>query len=160
MSRIFSAAAVRAMHAQHTALVAIPLLTLTHPSISPIRVCENTVAIVSRGNTYSPFPFRIELPHDLAEEQRPVRLVVSNVDRRLVDEVRAIADPLVVTIEIVTDVAPNTVELGPIVLDAKAAGGNAEQIELTLSAGRALLRKFPGRVFNPQDFPAIFGRVS
>lgn len=159
MSRTLSTAAVRELLAQHSGEVFLVLLTLSHPSMTTLRVVSNTENITSRGNVYTAFPFEIALPPDLSEELRPVRLSISNVDRRLIDEIRGIASPIAVRMEIVTAGAPNTLEVGPFDFEMASAEYGVETITATLTYEPVLFSSFPGKTFDPQLFPGLFGRV-
>lgn len=159
MSRTLSTAAVRELLAQNSGEVFLVLLTLSHPSMTTLRVVSNTVNITSRGNLYTAFPFEITLPQDLSEELRPVRLSISNVDRRLIDEIRTIASPITVTMEIITAGAPNTVEVGPFAFEMASCEYNEQTITATLTYEPVLFSAFPGKTFDPQLFPGLFGRV-
>lgn len=87
------------------------LLTISHADLpTPIRLVRNTVDVVSRGNTYTAFPFNITLPGDGEGGQRPARIQIDNIDQRIVQTVRAIATPPTLLIEEVKGSALDTVE--------------------------------------------------
>lgn len=157
--REIGAAALRQMLAANTSEVFLVLLTLTHPSMTTLRVVNNTQSIVSRGNAYVAFPFSIALPQDVAERLATVQLTISNVDRRLVDEVRAIPDPISVTVEVIAASAPNAVEVGPFIFDMVGVDGNVNTLTATLSYEPLLNEPFPAGTFNPQEFPGLFGNT-
>src|SRR5579885_2175455 len=90
VSRALSLAARQAVNAQETGEVFLLLLTLDHDELAaPIRVVNNTVDIVSRGNTYIAYPFQLELPAEDADQISSVRLSIDNVDRTIVQSLRA-----------------------------------------------------------------------
>jgi hypothetical protein len=156
MSRTLSAAAVRELLAQESGEVFLQLLTLSHPQMTTLRVVNNTQDVVSRGNTYLAFPFSLELPADLAEEMPNVQLMISNADRRLVDELRTVVDPITVTLEIVAAGVPDTVEVGPFSFDLSRVVYGKDTITGTLSTEPILQEPFPADTFNPKDFPGLF----
>lgn len=158
MSRTLSATAVRELLAQNSGEVFLVLLTLSHPSMTTLRLVNNTVDVVSRANTYLAFPFELALPADLAEQLPVVQLSISNVDRRLIDEIRGIESPLAVTLEVVAASALNTVEVGPYVFDMTSVSYDQERITATLSYEPILNEPFPGERFTPQIFPQLFSR--
>jgi hypothetical protein len=160
MSRTLSAAALAAMFAQETDAVFLVLLTLTHPDITTLRVVNNTQDVTSRGNVYVAFPFDAKLPTDIAEQLGTVQLTISNVDRRIIDEIRTIEGPMTATFEVVTASAPDTVEVGPLTFDAIECDYTVDSITATLAYEPILNEPFPAGTFNPQDFPAMFGSAA
>ena len=159
MARTITAAAVREMLAQNSAEVFLVLLTFSHPSIAALRLVNNTQDVISRGNTYVAFPFDITLPNDVADRMVSVQLSINNVDRRLIDEIRAVSEPITVTLEIIAASAPNTVEVGPFSFTMVSADYNQETITASLTYEPVLSEPFPARSFDPRDFPGLFGRV-
>lgn len=154
-----SAAAVQAAMAQNSATVWLQLLTIAHPDITTVRLVNNPVNISSRGNVYQAFPFELPLPQDVAESLASLTLTISNVDRRLVDELRSISDPMQVTLEVITAAAPDTVELGPFTFDLVSATYNEDSISGRLSFEPILAEPFPAGSFTPQTNPGLFGRT-
>lgn len=158
MSRTLSPAAVRELLAQSSGEVFVLLLTLTHASMPAVRLASNTEAVTSRGQVFLAFPFSLDLPADLAEQLVTVQLSISNVDRRLVQALRSIADPIAVTLEVVTAGSPDTVEVGPYLFDMQSVSYNAASITATLSYEPILNEPFPAGSFTPQSFPQLFQR--
>jgi hypothetical protein len=112
MARTLSQTAIRSQNAQQTDEVWLVLLTIEHNNMpEAIRVVNNTEDIVSRGLTYTAFPFDFELPNEDADNPATVRLRIDNVDRRVVQAVRSITSPPMVTIDVVLASSPNTVEM-------------------------------------------------
>jgi hypothetical protein len=104
MPRSLSPAALASANAQSTDEVWLVLLTIEHNEIdAPIRVVNNTEDIVSRGQTYIGFPFDFELPGEDADAPTKAR-------RRIVEAVRTISSPPLVTLEVILASAPDTVE--------------------------------------------------
>ena len=61
--REVSDTALRAMLAQETAEVFVPLLRIEHDSLSePIRLAYNTESVTRTDGEYKPYPFKINLP--------------------------------------------------------------------------------------------------
>lgn len=88
------------------------LLTISHSSLAtPLRFVNNNENIVSRGNTYTAFPFEIDLPNDDPDQPPKAQLRIDNVDRSIVQTIRTITSPPTVTIEVILASAPNTVEV-------------------------------------------------
>lgn len=156
MSRTVSAAALRELLAQESGEVFLPLLTLSHPDITTLRVVANTVDITSRGNVYTAFPFDLTLPADATERLPTAQLRISNVDRRLVDEIRSVAGLIAVKLEIVTATTPDTVEIGPFDFEITHATYDVNNITGTLAFEPLLAEPYPADTFDPQHFPNLF----
>lgn len=158
MSRTLSATAVRELLKQNSSEVFLVLLTFTHPSITTVRLVNDTQTLVSRGNTFIAFPFELNLPSDLAEQLPVATLSISNVDRRLIDELRGVDSAISVMLEVVTASAPNTLEVGPYLFDMTSVSYDQERITAELSYEPILNEPFPAASFTPQIFPQLFSR--
>lgn len=134
------------------------LLTISHADLpASIRLVRNKVDIVSRGNTFTAFPFDITLPGDGDGGQRPAKIVIDNVDQRIVQTVRAISTPPTLLIEEVKGSALDTVEqsLPPMKLYAASYDRLSLEADLIDSAddeAEALMQW----EFTPSQAPALF----
>lgn len=134
------------------------LLTISHADLpAPIRLVRNKVDVVSRGNTYTAFPFDIVLPGDGDGGQRPARITIDNVDQRIVQTVRAISTPPTLLIEEVKGSALDTVEasLPPMKLYAATYDRLALEAELIDSADDEA-EPLVQWEFTPSLAPALF----
>lgn len=81
--RDYSAAARRRINATSGEAPLI-LLEITHPDLSaPIRVVQDTENIVSNGELFVAFDFRIDLPDDMEKQTPRASLGMDNVGREL-----------------------------------------------------------------------------
>lgn len=152
-----SATAKAALFAQETDEAFLPLLTVEHEDLDqPYHFVDNPVNVVSRGRTYLGFPFQVDLPPQDPDRPPRVRLTIDNVDRRIVQALRAIDTPPTITLEIVLASDPDTVEAGPFVMTLANADYDAVQIEGDLAHQDVLNEPFPGDTFNPAAFPGLF----
>lgn len=157
MSRTLSATARAAIFAQQTDQVFLALLTLTHASLpGPIRVVNNMVDIVSRGDTFIGYPFQIALPGESEDELPRVQVMIDNVDRTLVEAVRTLTSPPTLTLEIVLASAPDTVEAGPFPFSLRNVEYDAHVITGDLAFEDVLNEGFPQHSFTPNHFPGVF----
>lgn len=158
--RNLSNATLAAIYAQETSAVWLYLLTLTHPSLgAPIRLCSNVTDITSRGNVYTAYPFQIAIPSEIDGELPRVELLIDNVARLLVDELRTLATPLTATLELILASAPDTVEAGPWNCTLKKAEYDALTVRLDLGYEDILNEPVSYRRFTPTDFPGLFNAV-
>ena len=157
MSRTLSLAARKAVNAQETDEVFLLLLTLDHEDITePVRVVNNTVDIVSQGETYIAYPFEIALPDEDAESVARVTLRIDNVDREIVKSLRSISSPLSVGLEVVMAASPDTVEAGPFNMTLVSAEYDALTVTGELAFEDVLNEPFPGHAYVPSDYPGLF----
>lgn len=157
MSRTLSANARAALYAAASDEVWLQLITIEHASIgTPIRLVNNTEDIVSGGETFTAFAFELLLP---ATDAMQVELVVDNVTRELITEVRSIDTPLDITLEIVLASDPDTVEAGPFVFQSRAVEYDVQRLRLTLAYEPLLQEPFPAGEYTPLDYPGLFQAV-
>lgn len=155
-----SIAARAALYAPQTGKVFLHLLTIDHDDMpARVRFVDNLDDITSRGNVYTAFPFRALLPADVEGELPTLDLVVDNVTRELVDEVRSIATPAEITIEVVIADTPDTVEVGPILLEVAGVSYDRQELRLSLVSERLMTEPYPAGLFTPSDFPFLFNAV-
>lgn len=156
MARPVSVDAMRSALAQETNEVWVALLKITHPSISNIYLCDNTEAVTSNGQAYAAFPFSFTIPTDEQDQEPTVKLTISNVDRTLVDDIRAIQGGPVLWLSLVMRRTPNVVEYGPVRLKATAVTYTAEALQMTLGIDRLTGEPIPFLTFSPEYFPGLF----
>ncbi len=158
MSRAISAATVRELVAQHSDQVLLVLVTFSHPGITTVRVVNNTQDVISRGQTYIGFPFEPELPEDLSDQLPDAQIRFSNVDRRLVDQLRSAPTPLMVMMEVILASTPDVVEVGPFEFELRRHQITETDIVLTMGYEPILDEPYPAERFTPQLFPQLFRR--
>lgn len=153
--RTLSNAAIAAMNAPQSGEVWLVLLTISNPSIETIRVVNNNEDIVSRGNTYLAFPFEIELPGQDPDSPSSARLRIDNVDKRIVEAVRSISTPPIITIEVVLASQPDTVEIGYTDLTLRAVEYDVNSVrgELTFES---IFSEPVTLTMTPNRFPGLF----
>jgi hypothetical protein len=158
MARTLSATAVAALMAQETSEVFLGLLTLSHPDLSPpIRIVNDTVNVTSRGNIYIAFPYRLEMPWERDDELPQVTLEIDNVDRTIVQAVRALSarKDLTALFEVVLASSPDTVELAEL-FTLRGAEYDALVVRGRLQFEDVLNEPFPADSFTPATTPGIF----
>lgn len=156
--RPLSAPAVRELFKQHSGAAWMELLTVEAPDGHIERLCNNTVSITSRGNTFLGFPFSLALPADLAEQEAMVEGNFSNIDERFVEMVRTFESDIKVKLEVISHLQPDVLEVGPydLVIDSGSYGITDMSVMLTSDDG--LNEQYPGDTKTPQNFPQLFAR--
>jgi len=157
MPRQVSLTAMRAALAQETNEVFLELLKIEHASLgAPIYLVNNTESIVSGGNTHTPVGFRMTLPSDEAEREPTAQLVINNVDRSLMDEVRTLTSAPTVTVSVILASSPNTIEYGPVRLEVRSATYDANVITFALGFDAFFNEPISAAKFTPEYFPGLF----
>jgi len=89
--RTLSASAIRAiLHSETSAMFPL-LIAISHSSlVSPIRIVNNNADMTYGGNVYTAFPFRFDPPDETDDGMTNARLTVCNVDRTMVETIRAL----------------------------------------------------------------------
>ena len=146
-----------ALAAEDTDEVFVTLLTLDNADFaSPVRVCSNSENVISNGNTFVPCPFDLALPDSPEEGPSTASLVIENVSREIIDEIRLTATPITVLIEIVLASSPNTIELALPNFLLRAIEANAETISGELLTDDTSNDAWPTDRMDPGRVPGIF----
>lgn len=133
------------------------LLTITHADLgAPLRFVANTVDIVSRSNTFTAYGFGFAAPGDGDGGSTAARIIIDNIDRRIVDTIRALTTPPSVLVEIVLGSNPDAVEETFPPFEVRVATGDRLQISADLTDvdddGEAAMQWS----FTPSLAPALF----
>lgn len=157
MSRSLSIVAKQAIFGQSTDQVFLMLLTIDHDDLSsPIRVVNNYENITSGGDVYVGYPFVFSLPDEDEETLSQVELVISNVDRLLVNSVRSINSPLSVVLEVILADTPDTIEAGPLNMTMRDVKYDALRLTGTCNFQDILNEAYPNGLYIPSDYPGLF----
>lgn len=143
--------------AQETGEVFLFLLALSHTAIPTLRFVNNTVDIISNGETYMAFPFDLTIPDDTADEIARVQLTIDNVDRRIVEAVRQIDTPAIFTLSVIRAAEPNVAVAGPYRCTLRNVGYTALSVTGDLHPFEDIQAEiFPQHSFDPANFPGLF----
>jgi len=157
MPRTVSLPAMQGALAQETDEVYLVLLEVDHSTFpSPLRFVNNDADITSGGNVYTAFPFDAQLPDDTEEKEPLATLRITNVSRELIDEIRSIQSPPSMTISVVLESSPNTIEWGPLDLETRGVTYDADNIIFKLAYSAFTREPFPYRTFDSVSFPGMF----
>ena len=154
-----SAQLLAQLYAQESNDPFLILVTFTHSSFaSPIRLVKNSNAIVSRGNTFTPYPFQIVLPTDDGEKLRQVTLTMDNVSLELIDEFRSVtgSDPIGVKVEMILASIPNEVQYSLEELKVVAVQYTRDTIQATLGLDDFLNTEIPSERYTPTNFRGLY----
>ena len=144
------------VQASSSPLVLIPLLTITLPGKPALRVCDNTVDVISRGETFQATHFEVTLANDDPDKLPEVQLRIANVTGEIVEYLRALVVPPTIKLEIVSNVDFDVVEKSIDFLRLVSIGYDALLITGTLQVDTILSRKFPDEQYIPPHYPGLF----
>lgn len=157
MSRSVSSTLKAAVYGQETSEVFLVILEIDHDDLaSPIRVVNNYENITSNGDTYTGYPFEINLPDDTEEGPGDVELRIDNVDRAIVQAVRDISGAATAELSVVLASDPDTIEVGPYSMTVREASYTSLVVTGTLTVEDILNEPYPGDLITPQNFPGMF----
>ena len=155
-----SATVLSSMMAQESGDGVVILLEITHAAFPvPIRVASHTTDFISNGLVYTAMAFRVDLPADDPESTSTTELIIDNVDGSITAGVRSIppgSDPPTVSMTVVTLDAPDTIEVGPLLLSISGVRVTRTEVSGTLGYARILDQVIPSGKMNPLNFPGMF----
>lgn len=156
MTELVSAEAIKQSVAQHNNNPFIVLLTFNHATLAaPIRIARNRADIVSRGNTYTAYPFQITLATD-SDDNPQAKVTVANVSRAIGRSIEAMIEPPVATVEIVLASTPDTVERSWSMFQLTDASWDAFRVTGTLQIIQYWDEPYPKMRVVPSKFPGLF----
>jgi hypothetical protein len=154
MPRSVSLTTLQGMLAQRTDVVYLVRLKVDHPDLSnPLRFVNDKVDHTDgSSNVWSAFPFQAVLPDDVEDTVPKAEVIVSNVSRDLTLAIRALSSRPSAVMDVVTDQAFDTVEVGPYEFDVLGYEASAAQIRLTVGPATDFLNAaFPKDRFLPSN---------
>lgn len=149
---------VRALQRVDDTAGMLVLLGIDHPALSgPVRIVNDTRAVVSRGTTYVGLPFRVDLPNDKSKEVPRAQLQMDNVGRELSAELERLPPGAVLqaTISLIYRSAPDVVEYE---FTSPLSAVKADQLSVSASMGPDDVMRLPAvrKRFDPRTAPAVF----
>lgn len=132
------------------------LLKIDHADLAtPIRVVNNTVDITSGGDVYTAVAFEIRLPDSLEDAPPRSRLRISNVSREIAEAVRSITSAADVTIEVVRQDDPDTIEVSWTAMRLSNVRWDFLTVEGDLEFEDLTREPYPYLTFSPAEFPGV-----
>ncbi len=146
-----------AMFAEETSDGLLVLLTINHIDLTtPIRVVNNKVNVISRGDEFIAFPFDIILPESSADTPPRAQLTISNVPRELGQTVRSISSSPTVLIEVIRINNFDSLELSLPAFKLKNVRFDVLQVTGDLVSEDLQIEPYPVHTFSPANFPGLF----
>lgn len=145
-----------ALYAQETGEVFLEIITISGAGIDPIHLVNNTQAIVSNGITYQASRFNVLFPNGKLGSGTKSTIELSNVDRRPVEMVLSVDEPLELTAALIRASAPDVLEQGPIEFTLRQCRWQATTLSADLFDDIEGNIAIPKIHYNSQDFPGLY----
>jgi len=140
---------------QMTSQVWLECLTLTHASISTLRLVNDKKDLVRSAGTYIAFPFEFQDFVRSDDQSVSATITVSNVDQRIVQALRSLVGKPNIAYEVVLADTPNVIERGPMDFICQQFTSNIKTITLTVAFKLNILNNaFPKDQFAPWNSTA------
>jgi len=156
MSNALSPELLAQLYYQESEDVFLTLVTLEHPSFATVRLVNNSVDIVSRGNTFMAFPMRIRLPSDDGETNREVNIEFDNVSLEILNELRTVTDYINVKIEMILASIPDQVQISLEELKIQSVNYNSKIVSAKLFLDSFLNTGMTSESYTPLTYPGLF----
>jgi len=138
-----------AAQAPETDQVFLILVEIAHPTWgTPFYMVDNTVDIVSKGKTYTAWPFELTLGADTGDTLPEINLIIGNVDRSLVEIIRATVEPPTMAVSLVLAAAPDVADVYISGLTLRDVDYDALKITWTLYAESLADQRFPAETIS------------
>ena len=132
------------------------LLEISTPGNPVLRLVNNLEPVVSRGNTYEPYPFRLALP-DQQEGQLPkVKIEIDVIAGEIIDAVRGFAEPPIFKVELISTAYPDIPEKTLDFLKLRAVSYDAMILQADMEIQNLMTAKFPAEEYEPVSYPALY----
>ena len=135
----------------------LTLLTLSHEDFSEdIRLVNDVQDIVSRGLTFTAFPFKLTLPKDDGEVSREVSMEFDNVGMELIGPIRSVTSAINVKLEMVLASIPDDVQMSFEELTIQNISYSAKRVSAKLFLDTFLNTEMTSEKYLPSNFPGLF----
>jgi hypothetical protein len=145
-----------ALLAQNTEASFWVLLELSHETLAtPLRFCDNNEEVTRLGVVWSPASFSVTLPNETPDELAKVALSFPNLDRTVLDALRALDTPLSVRIYVAAS-TDEAMLAGPFEFAWREFSYDAATINASLESEDILNQSYPKDEFIPSRFAGLF----
>lgn len=131
------------------------LVTLSTDSFIA-RLVNNTKDIVSRGSTYTAYPFKLTLPVDDGQSARAFQIQLDNASLALIQGLRTVTQNIGVTIEMILASIPDEVQMQFTDLTLSTISYDAKKISATIIMDNFLTVEMTSERYTPSLYPGLF----
>ena len=141
------------VYQQETSVAVIVLLDIDYGGEEDIHIARNHEPVESAGVIYEPLAFDVELHSDRPDAPGSARLVIDNIDRRLITAVRS-ATEIFITLKLVSTLDLDVAELEER-YKLKSVGYTAQRVSGDLVLDDYLWDRWPNGQYTPRHFRGI-----
>lgn len=148
--------ALQGVLASATSVVYLECLTITHSTLSTLRLVNDRQDLTRSAGTYIRFPFDVRAPEQAGGTPPRLQFTCDIVDQRVMQAVRPLAglrERAKIVYEVVRANAPDAVQWGPV--EFELTGANTQGLAtMTIDAAfmlGALDDAFPHKQFSPSN---------
>ena len=139
--------------------IPVVIVEISHTDITTLRFVNHYTDVTSNGNVYTAYPFMVELPTDLKNQLPYATITIDNVDRGVVDEIRALTGPPNITISVILVSTPDVLEAGPYEMTLKSVDYDEFTITGKIGEDDNLRETYPKDRITPNNFPGLYSGV-
>ena len=132
------------------------LMEITTPGNPVLRLVNNLEPVVSRGNKYEPYAFKLVLPTQQEGQLPSVRIEIDNIAGEIIEAVRGFEEPPIFKIELISTAYPDVPEKTLDFLKLRAVTYDAMVLTGDLEVRNIMTAKFPSEEYDPVSYPALF----
>ena len=146
------------VHLQETSseIAWLYLMEITTPGNPVLRLVNNLEPVVSRGNTYQPYAFRLALPAQQDGQLPTVKIEIDAIAGEIIEAVRGFDEPPVFKIELISTAYPDVPEKTLDFLKLRAVTYDAMVLQGDLDVRNIMTARFPSEEYDPVSYPALF----
>jgi hypothetical protein len=157
VSRTLTQKFIEVTQALATGESALFLLTIDHPSwAQPLRVVQNQQDITSRGEVFTAYAFDLTLAADNSKTLPAMQLTLDNVDRSLIQQIRALPSSPTIVVELIISSEPDSPEISFPDMEMKQISYDANSIRTQIIVADILNVSYPKGKINPSNYPGLY----
>lgn len=121
-----------------------------------LRVAANNEAIISRGMTFTAYPFGLALPNEDDQQQPVATVTIDNVDPAILLTLRGLDEPPQMLLEVVRAADPDAVLMATPLMTLRGLDITPAAITGKLSPDNSYFLEYPAASYTPQAWPGLF----
>jgi hypothetical protein len=159
MPREISQAALEAMLAAHTTAAFLTTLRVSGVGMTTLYFINDNLNHTISGQEYLAFPFKPTLATDDADKPPTAKIVIDNVTREIVDELRSASSPPLFQLAVRLSSQLDVVEYGPWEFAAASMSYDLNTVQVELRMRDLSVEPFPHLRYTPPLFPGLFSNA-
>jgi|SRR5690606_8646174 len=153
MTHQVSLTTLRSILAEQVEEVFLQIIDVEHEDLGdPLLFVRDRKQLVRSNGTYEPLGFQFRLPKDEEENIGTVNMVIPVIGQEIVQAIRGTNVPFKVTLAVVREGDPDTIEVGPYVFESIGVNFDSGFATITLAFNRNVFEDaYPKDIFVPSN---------